>query len=198
MSRLPFIQKENFTSDQQRVFEHITGGKRSGLTAIKSWFNEEGGLRGPFNAFLYSHALGDAAQSLGEAVRFESSIPPALQELAILTVAAKWKTQYEFWAHAKIGRKEGLSENVLDSIKAGKPPDFTNPAEAVVYAFVRELIDTYRVSDHKYAEVVNLLGESGAVELVITAGYFTMISMLLNVCEVPLPPGEKPPFAGVK
>jgi len=69
---------------------------------------KRGELRGPFNAYLYSPVIGEAAQRLGEAVRFESSIPPKLRELAILTVAAKWKAQYEWWAHESIGRQQGM------------------------------------------------------------------------------------------
>jgi 4-carboxymuconolactone decarboxylase len=194
MSRIPYITRDKFTSAQRQVFENMTGGKRGEGRSYESWFTPEGGLRGPFNAFLYSPAIGDAAQRLGEAVRFESSIPPVLRELAILTVAAKWKAQYEWWAHAKIATREGLDADVIDSIKVGDRPDFEDPAAAVVYGFVRELIDSHQVSDHLYGEAVKLLGEAGVVELVILMGHFTIVSMLLNVCEVPVPAGEKPPF----
>ena len=153
-------------------------------------------MSGPFNPWLRSPVLGDAAQRLGETVRFESALPPQLRELAILVVAAKWKAQYEWWAHERIARREGLDKRIIESVKAETLPDFSNPTEAVVYNFARELLDEHRVSDNLYDEAIELLGETGIVELVILLGYYTLVSMTLNVFEVPVPTGEDAPFAG--
>ena len=196
MSRIPYITSENFTKAQQSLFENITGGKRGEGRALETFLTPEGGLQGPFNAWLRSPVLGDAAQRLGESVRFESTLPPVLRELAILTVAAKWKAQYEWWAHERIARREGMDVRWIESLKAGIRPNFANPAEAAVYDFARELIDNQRVSSGLYAEAIRLLGEAGVVELVILLGYYTLVSMTLNVFEAPLPAGEKLPFVG--
>ena len=122
-------------------------------------------------------------------------MPPKLRELAILTVAAKWQAQYEWWAHAKIAQREGLDDHIIESLKKRTHPDFDDPAQAIVYNFAREVIDQQKVSDHHYKQAVDQLGEEIVVELVILLGYYTLISMTLNVFEVPLPPNEQPPFA---
>ena len=101
---------------------------------------------------------------------------------------------YEWWAHERIAREQGLEDGVIASLKAGVLPDFNNPAEAVVYNFARELIEGQRVSARRYEEAVGLLGEAGVVELVILLGYYTLVSMTLNVFEVAVPPGEKVPL----
>ena len=194
MSRISYITPDNFTEAQERLFKSITGGKRGEGRAPEDLLNSEGGMSGPFNAWLRSPVLGEAAQRLGEAVRFESALSPQLRELAILMVAAKWKAQYEWWAHEKIARREGLDERIIESLKAETPPDFSNPTEAVVYNFARQLLDEHRVSDYLYDEAVELLGEAGVVELVILLGYYTLVSMTLNVFEVPVPVGEDAPF----
>lgn len=198
MSRISYITPENFTEAQQHLFESITGGKRGEGRAPEDLLTAEGGMSGPFNAWLRSPVLGDAAQRLGEAVRFESTLPPQLRELAILIVAAKWKAQYEWWAHERIARREGLDEGVIASVKAETSPDFSNPIEGLVYNFARELLDQHRVSDHLYDEAVELLGEAGVVELVILLGYYTLVSMTLNVFEVPVPSGADAPFADIE
>lgn len=198
MSRISYITPENFTEAQGHLFNSITSGKRGEGRAPEDLLNSEGGMSGPFNAWLRSPVLGEAAQRLGEAVRFESTLPPPLRELAILIVAAKWKAQYEWWAHERIARREGLDEGVIASIKAETSPDFSDPTEAVVYNFARELLDEGRVSDHLYDEAVELLGEAGVVELVILLGYYTLVSMTLNVFEVPVPSGEDAPFADIE
>ena len=110
MSRISYITPENFTEAQQRLFKSITSGKRGEGRAPEDLLNSEGGMSGPFNPWLRTPLLGDAAQRLGETVRFESTLPPQLRELAILIVAAKWKAQYEWWAHERIARREGLDE----------------------------------------------------------------------------------------
>ena len=194
MSRISHITPENFTEAQQRLFKSITGGKRGEGRAPEDLLTAEGGMSGPFNAWLRSPVLGNAAQRVGETVRFESTIPPQLRELAILIVAAKWKAQYEWWAHEKIARREGLDERIIESLKTETPPDFSNPTEAVVYNLARELLDEHRVSADLYNEAVEFLGEAGVVELVILLGYYTLVSMTLNVFEVPLPAGEEAPF----
>ena len=194
MSRISYITPENFTEAQQHLFKSITGGKRGEGRAPEDLLNAEGGMSGPFNAWLRSPVLGEAAQRVGEAVRFESALPPQLRELAILVVAAKWKAQYEWWAHEKIARREGLDEKVIESVKAEILPDFSNSTESVVYNFARELLDEHRVSDHLYNDAIELLGEAMVVELVILLGYYTLVSMTLNVFEVPIPVGEDVPF----
>ena len=194
MSRISYITPENFTEAQQHLFKSITGGKRGEGRAPEDLLNAEGGMSGPFNAWLRSPVLGEAAQRVGEAVRFESALPPQLRELAILVVAAKWKAQYEWWAHEKIARREGLDEGVIESVKAETLPDFSNSTEAIVYNFARELLDEHRVSDHLYNDAVEQLGEARVVELVILLGYYTLVSMTLNVSEVPVPAGEDAPF----
>ena len=194
MSRISYITSENFTEAQERLFKSITSGKRGEGRAPEALLNSEGGMSGPFNPWLRSPVLGDAAQRLGETVRFESALSPQLRELAILTVAAKWKAQYEWWAHEKIARREGLDERIIASVKVGTLPGCANPTEAVVYNFTHELLNAHRVSDHLYDKTVERLGEKGVAELVILLGYYTLVSMTLNVFEVPVPTGEDAPF----
>ncbi|MDF1592079.1 MAG: carboxymuconolactone decarboxylase family protein [Desulfobacterales bacterium] len=194
MSRIPSITTENFNNAQKQLCDRITGGKRSQGRSLDSFFTKEGGLRGPFNAFLYNPVIGEAAQRLGEVLRFEGALSGPLRELAILTAAAKWEAHYEWWAHEKIGRKQGLDDRVIKSLKAGEEPEFGDPAQRLVFAFCRELLVTGHISDRPYAKAVDLLGEAGVVELVFLLGYYTTIAMVLNVFEIPLPEGEQVPF----
>lgn len=195
MSRLPTLQPAGFTEAQRALFENITQGKRGQKSAADSFLNPEGGLRGPFNAMLYSPQLGNPCQQLGVAVRFESGLPPQMRELAILTVAAHWQAQYEWWAHEKIAREEGLDEAIIAGVKAGMLPDATPNELVTVHRFARELLDQRQVSDRQYGETSALLGDSRVVELVMLLGYYTLIAMTLNVFEVPLPAGQTLPFS---
>ena len=194
MSRLPIIQPQAFTPAQQRIFDSITGGKRSAVSVTGSPLTSDGGLRGPFNALLYSPAIGDAVQRVGEAVRFEGTLSPQLRELAILTVAAEWQAHYEWWAHERIARDVGVGEALIAGVKAGALPASADPQEQMIHAFAREVIEHHHVSDDRYAAAVATFGETAVVELVLLLGYYTLIAMTLNVFAVPLPPGEAAPW----
>ena len=197
MSRLRLITRKDFSEAQQTLFDHITKGKRGQVQPEGGRLTPEGGLKGPFNAWFYCPALGDAVQRLGESVRFETSLHPVLRELAILTVASVWKSSYEWWGHERIARSAGLNEKVLMQLKKGEPPEFEAPKESIVYEFTRELLGTREISDHLYDTAVAALGESAVVELVILIGYYTLVSMTLNVFKVPVPSGETPPFDSI-
>lgn len=193
MSRLPIIQPHNFTPAQRRIFESVTGGKRKAVSSTGSPLTAEGGLRGPFNALLYSPIIGDAVQRVGEAVRFEGTLPAPLRELAILTVAAEWQANFEWWAHERIAREVGLDEAIIDEVKAGELSDGADPMQRMIHGFAREVIERHHATDERYAAAVAMFGESAVVELVLLMGYYTLIAMTLNVFAVEVPTGETAP-----
>jgi 4-carboxymuconolactone decarboxylase len=180
--RFPALTAETMTDEQRAVVDAIQSGPRGA------------GLRGPFNALLRSPQLCDVVQRVGAYVRFGSSIPAPLNELAICMAGRKWGAQYEFFAHRQIGIEAGLNPAVLDSIAAGRRPAELSQDETLVYEFVTELLSTGVVSDGRYAPVLERFGERGVVDLVGAVGYYSLVSMVLNVAQVPLPEGETPPL----
>ena len=139
--------------------------------------------------------LGEAAQRLGETVRFESALSPQLRELAILVVAAKWKAQYEWWAHEKIARREGLDEKHNRKRQGGRHSQ-SSPTQPRQWSITLPVnCSTNIACQTSYtARQSELLGEAEVVELAILLGYYTLVSMTLNVFEVPVPAGEDAPF----
>jgi 4-carboxymuconolactone decarboxylase len=121
-------------------------------------------------------------------------MPPTLREVAILCVAVHWRAQYEWWAHVRIARKEGLDETVINAILTGEKPTETELGVQAVTAFARETLDDKRVTDATFADAMARLGERGVVDLTTLLGYYCMVSASLNVFQVPVPKGEMPPF----
>ena len=183
MDRAPFLEPEDMTAAQRAVHDAIAAGPRGSSRY------------GPFNAWLQSPELADRAQKLGELLRFGTSIPPRLKELAILCVGRHWTAQFEWFAHKKLALEAGLAPAVIDAVEARKRPDFVNDDEAVIYDFAQELLTRHDVSDARYAAADAALGRAGVVELVSVLGYYTLVSMTLNVFRAPLPDGVAPPLA---
>jgi len=179
------LAPEEMTDAQRAVYEAIAGGPR-------------GGVRGPFNALLRSPELADRAQKLGEHMRFHSSLAPRLNELAILITARYWSAQYEWYAHQKAGAKAGLKTGLMDELAQGKRPAGMDADEAAVYEFCTELHEKKAVSDAAFTAALARFGERGVVDLLGVSGYYTLVSMVLNVDRAPLPDGVPPPLPALK
>ena len=166
----------SMTADQRRVAGAITGGLR-------------GEIPGPLLMWLLRSELADRAQSLGEYARYKTKLPPALTEVVILTVARHWGSEFEWYAHKQIGLAAGVSADVIDSIRTHDLPAWQTPDQGTVSTFTKMLLKTRKVTDEVYDEAVAALGQDGVVDLVGIVGYYSMISMTINVFDVPLPDG---------
>jgi 4-carboxymuconolactone decarboxylase len=149
---------------------------------------------GPFNGLLRSPELLDRVQHVGDYLRFHSSLPKRLTELAILLTARKWTAQFEWWAHHPIALNAGLDPAIAAAIAVGERPASMDREEAAIHAFASELLARGEVSDAHYAEAHALFGERGVVDLVGTVGYYSLLAMVLNVDRYPIPRGEPAPL----
>jgi 4-carboxymuconolactone decarboxylase len=189
VSRLPYLRRDELDASGQEVWDGVVGSRGASLV------NDQGGLAGPFNAFVHAPRVGRHLSSLGRVLRFETSIERRLSEIAIITVGARWKAEFEWWAHARMAREHDVADAVVEAIGSGEEPPFEADDERTVYAVARQLTETGQVGEESYAAARQLLGDAGVVELVSLCGYYTLVSFLLNALEVPLPPGASPRWA---
>jgi 4-carboxymuconolactone decarboxylase len=138
--------------------------------------------------------MGYLAQALGAHCRFKTALSPRLSEIAILTTAQFWRAQYEWYAHAPLAERAGVSLATIRAIKAGRVPKSAPKDERTLYDFIRELYRTRRVSDRTYARVHKILGDAAMVEFVGILGYYALISMTLNVFRAAIPEDAPLPF----
>jgi 4-carboxymuconolactone decarboxylase len=181
LSRPPVLDETHLTAEQQAVFNDIRSGPR-------------GLVEGPLRVWLQSPAFAERAQKLGAFCRYETRIPARLSELAIVTVGAHWRSGFEWSVHAPIAAKAGIDFEVLEAIRVGARPSIVRPDERAVYKFSQELLETKRISDDAYEDVVEVVGTEGAVELVGILGYYTLICMTINAFEIPVADGRPEPF----
>ena len=144
---------------------------------------------GPFNTLLRSPEVGEMSQQLGNAIRFSSGLSGRLRELATLMAGRAWTSTYEWYAHERYARDEGIEPAVIAAIAAHRKPDLAAmPAEdAMVWRVADELLYTRHVSDATYREALAVLGERRLLSSVTIAAYYEYVSMLLNVDRYPLP-----------
>ncbi|MDB5842090.1 MAG: carboxymuconolactone decarboxylase family protein [Herminiimonas sp.] len=181
MKRMTPLAPEALDDEQRKAYDEAVGGRRGRMPA-------------PMQAWIRSPELARRAQRLGEFTRYETQLGPSLSELAILVTARYWNAQYEWYVHAKEALKAGLDPAIIEDISNHRQPHFADRAHAVVHAFSLALHLSRQVPEALYAEAVELLGERKVVELVGLLGYYTMVSMTLNVFDIGVPEGEADPL----
>jgi 4-carboxymuconolactone decarboxylase len=179
--RFKLLTETEMTPRQREAHHGIVSGPRKGAL-------------GPFNALLRSPDAADRVQRVGEYVRFQSVIPAPLNEMAILIAGRFWSAQFEFWAHSRLGKAAGLDGAIIDAIAEGRRPQKMSGDERIVYDFSTELVRDKGVSDPTFKAVVDRFGEQGVIDLIVAIGYYSTVSMVLNVDRYPLPAGETPPL----
>jgi|SRR5579863_2514018 4-carboxymuconolactone decarboxylase len=170
---------EEMTPAQKTMIEHLLSGDRKGVG-------------GPFNILLRSPEMGDLAQQFGASMRFHSSMPPRLNEFAIIITARFWMAQYEWNAHRRAAAQAGLSEDIIQAVAAGKRPAKMAADEEIVYNFCTEVLKTHQASDATFQATVKAFGEKGVVDIMGVMGWYQFVSMMLNVDRYPLGPGVQP------
>ncbi|HTY25019.1 MAG TPA: hypothetical protein VMC85_17945 [Desulfomonilaceae bacterium] len=152
------------------------------------------GLGGPYNTLLRSPVLGQRIFDLLHYLRWNTSVPLRLNEFAILITGRLWRSQVEWFAHAPLAIKAGLSPEIVADLKANKRPANMKPDEAVVYDFVMELSTQHKVSDETFNRAKSLLGEQQVVDLTAVTGTYVTLAMLMAMSEQSVPPDKEPPF----
>ena len=160
----------------------------------------ESGPRGKFNPhgpnalLLRSPELMPRTQKVGEYLRYKISLPQRLKEFGIIVTARLWSAQVEWLEHQPLAAKEGIDAGAIEDLRQGRRPRNLREDEAAVYDFITELHATRGVSDATFERVAKPFGEQGVIDLIALTGYYTMLAMVLNVGQEPLPGGKAPPL----
>lgn len=181
MSRYRELSVQEMNPAQKEVHDEIVAGKR-------------GRFGGPFQLLIRAPEVCRHLSRLGEYLRWGSSLPPALSELAICLTARHIRANYEWYAHAPLAIEAGVPAAAIEAIRTGAAPQFAAKDQQLVYRLVTELIDKRRLGDASFAEGIAAFGEQGIVELGTIIGYYTAIGNALNVFQVALPAGTPVPF----
>lgn len=185
--RLVRPSPDALTAEQRALYDLIVGGRRSSGPQALSIADDEGRLVGPFNAMLLVPSLGHALQSLGVAVRYETTLSRREREIAVLVVAAVRDSDFERYAHETIGRRAGLSDAELLALRQPTLDEFADERERAVGHAAHALATTGDLSDAEYAVARDLLGESVIFELTTLVGYYSLLAVQLRVFRVEAP-----------
>jgi 4-carboxymuconolactone decarboxylase len=193
VTRLPTITERALDDAQRMLWDNVVGGRRAQAHGGASELvDDDGGLIGPFNAWLQSPAVGIAAADLGAALRFDSSLDRRLLELAVVIVASHWRADFEFVAHTRYARDAGIDGALVDALARGERIEPRAEDERIVADLVYGRLHDGHVADTTAAAAIELCGRRGIVELVTLVGHYCTVSFVLNAFDVQAPRGTDP------
>lgn len=184
--RIPKLPPAELDDEQRTLYDAIAGGRRAQGPQLFRLADADGRLEGPFNAFLLQPRLGSPLQALGAAVRYETALDDRSREIAILVVAAHWRSGFERYAHEAVGRAAGLTDTELAAIRNGRHEMLTG-REAVVARTAAALASRGDLDDTEYREAEDHLGPDGLFELLTLVGYYATLALQLRVFRVAAP-----------
>ncbi|MFI7639336.1 carboxymuconolactone decarboxylase family protein [Nonomuraea sp. NPDC049400] len=190
--RIPWYAPPSLTAEQRAVYDEIAGGPRAAGPFRLT--DPERRLEGPFNAMLTAPGVGGPLQRLGAAIRYATDLPARWREIAILEVAVARRSDFEWYAHERVGRNAGLTEDELSALRSESDVATFDEAEQTVRAVCRALVLRRGLDDDLYARAEAALGRARLYELVVLAGYYDTLALSLATFRTPLPSGEPPVF----
>jgi 4-carboxymuconolactone decarboxylase len=177
MARLPSITSKNQVSAKdQATFDSIVASR--------------GAVQGPFTMFLHSPEVSGRVAHLGAYVRFEGSLDMRVRVLAAMTVAREFEAIYVWGAQTGGARRLGVPETTIAAIREnhsrGIPPE-----DAEIVEFTRQLLQKHRVDEATFKSMQKRLGNDELIQLTTAIGYYTMLAMTVNACELEAAPNAE-------
>jgi 4-carboxymuconolactone decarboxylase len=177
MARLtPITSKQQVAAKDQAIVDGIVASR--------------GALQGPFTMFLHCPELAGRLAHLGAFVRFEGSLDMRVRVLAAMTVARELDAVYVWGAQTGQARKLGVPETTIAAVRdkhsRGLPPE-----DAQIVDFTRTLLRQHRVDDATVKALRARFGDDGFIQLTGAIGYYSMLSMTVNACELEAAPGAE-------
>lgn len=200
--RLTPLQPAALDPEQRSLYDAILESPRGRAPLRPMILRNDGSLCGPFDAMLRTPGVGTHLERLGMALREDMALSPAAREIVILVVGQAWGAEFEWWVHAMVAQREGVPASEIDAIGHGLRPDFQDAAVAAAHDVAVELVHRREVTDETLEQARTTLGERGLVEVITLAGFYQLISGLLNTFEPPPPDGDfevvGPPTKGAR
>jgi 4-carboxymuconolactone decarboxylase len=178
MARVEDLKPESLSPQQKVIYDRIAGSRG-------------GTVRGPFAIWMRLPAIAEAADKLGSTLR-QCSLDKRLFELMVLVIARHWSAQYEWFAHARHAIDVGIAPDVIEAIRNNRKPTFDRDDERLIYDVVTEMNVSRTLSQPTYDRTVAMLGLERTIELITAIGFYTMVAIMLNGFDAPVPGGERP------
>ena len=141
-----------------------------------------------FRTLVRNQPLSKGFLALGGQLLRGEGLPAREREIVILRTGWRAQSEYEFGQHAVIGQAVGLTPAEVARL-ADAGDGAWSEDDAALVAMVDELCDDDVVSDRTWAALAQRWSPEQLLELLVLAGYYRLVSGLLNSAGVALEAG---------
>ena len=184
--RLPRLTEADLNDAQLEVYRSITGGPRASGKQLFALKDESGALNGPFGVMLHAPELGLALQELGAALRYRTRMTDRCREIAILMIAVGTASEFEWYAHERVGRAVGLTEAELEALRDGTFSS-EDRAEQAIADLCDRLLAQNHLDDEEYAQASAVLDNEEILEVTVLVGYYRTLAQMMHVFKIEAP-----------
>jgi 4-carboxymuconolactone decarboxylase len=175
MARIPFLTRDEVPQHLRAAFDE-EAASLGGVVTV-----------GPGSVMINSPEMRRRGNRLVGYLRDESTLPKRIQELAMLVTARAMDCQFIWDSHAPRGRREGLSDALVDALRDRRPLPPLPEDESAVVRYGMEFFRTHRVTQATFDAALRQFGARGLSELTTLMGYYAMLSFHANAFEIDLP-----------
>lgn len=169
--RISQLDTQSISDEQRQMQDRLLSGPRASIV-------------GPFKVWLHQPELANVADLFGQYCRFNASIDRKIAELAIMQIARHTGASFEWDHHYPFALQAGVTNAQLEELKKGDPVSGLDERSHMAHSVVREMLATHSLSDDSYRAAIKVLGESTLVVLVAVVGYYSFVSLTINVFNV--------------
>jgi 4-carboxymuconolactone decarboxylase len=170
MARLPKVTgKEHVAAKDHAVFDSIVASR--------------GAVQGPFTMFMHSPEIAGRVAHLGAYVRFEGALDMRVRVLAAMTVARELDAVYVWGAQSGGARRLGVPEATIAAIRENHSRGLA-PEDAQIVDATRQLLRKHRLDTATFKELQTRFGNDQLIQLTGAIGYYCMLAMTVNACEL--------------
>jgi AhpD family alkylhydroperoxidase len=195
--RLPWFHPADLDAEQRSLYDRIASGRRATGPQAFALTDDDGRLHGPFNAMLVSPEIGGPLQEVGAAIRYRSALSHREREIAILEVAVLRRCEFEWYAHERVGRAGGLTDDELQALLRAEPAPTFAARETLVRRVAHAALIDRTLADALHVEAELILGTRTLMDCISLVGYYDLLALKMAVWQTPLPEGVQPVFTHV-
>jgi 4-carboxymuconolactone decarboxylase len=178
MARVPYVNREDLDAEGQQIYDRIRRDRGAPEVGFQ------------FRALLNSPKAAGHLTSLGAQLRFQSSMPENLKELAIILTAREWNSGIEWTGHSEAAAKQGVSKTSNENVRTRRAPQGLTPQETVIARYVHQMVRDKAVSDDTFKAAQAMLGDQGVVDLTLTVCYYTAVALAQIALKPEMQPGR--------
>jgi 4-carboxymuconolactone decarboxylase len=191
VSGLPRLRPEILGAEQRSLYDAVLRSPRAAVAGRAHLVRDDGSLTGPFDAWLRSPAVGALLERVGMALRTNTVLPADAREVAVLVVAEAWGSDFEWRVHRMLAGAAGVPQEVIEAVGAQRPLPGAAPVVIAAHDIAFDLVHERRIRPATFDVALAALGERGLVEVVVTVGFYQLVSGTLATGAADLAAGAR-------